>query len=140
MIDPLKSISAIAGSGMEAQSLRMRIASENIANARSTASSAGGSPYVRKTISLQPQPIRALGASQVTVGQVGTDRATAFSIEHDPGNPAADADGNVKMPNVNPLIEMADLREAGRSYSANLQIMKQARSMISQTIDLLRAG
>ena len=140
MIDPLKSISAIAGSGMEAQSLRMRIASENIANARSTASSAGGSPYVRKTISLQPQPIRALGASQVTVGQVGTDQTTAFSIEHDPGNPAADADGNVKMPNVNPLIEMADLREAGRSYSANLQIMKQARSMISQTIDLLRAG
>lgn len=140
MIDPLKSISSIAGSGMEAQSLRMRIASENIANARSTATTPDGSPYVRKTVHFAAQPMRGLGASQVSVSQLGSDQTTPFAIEHDPGNPAADANGNVKMPNVNPLVEMADLREAGRSYSANLQMMKQARSMISQTIDLLRAG
>lgn len=140
MIDALRSISAIARSGLEAQSLRMRIASENIANARSTATEPGGMPYTRKTVHFAAENMRGLGASQVTISQVGVDQTTAFAIEHDPGNPAADANGNVKMPNVNPLVEMADLREAGRSYSANLQMMKQARSMISQTIDLLRAG
>lgn len=117
MIDSLKSISAIASSGMEAQSTRMRVVSENIANARSTGSTPG-----------------------VAIRAIATDDTTPFTIEHDPGNPAADADGNVKLPNVNVLMEMADLREAGRSYSANLQMMKQARSMISMTIDLLRAG
>ncbi|MBS9479314.1 flagellar basal body rod protein FlgC [Ancylobacter radicis] len=140
MIDPLKSISAIASSGMEAQSLRMRVASENIANARATATAPGETPYVRKTIHFSAQPMRELGVSRVAVSQLGVDQTTPFTVEHDPGNPAADANGNVKMPNVNPLVEMADLREAGRSYSANLQMMKQARSMISMTIDLLRAG
>lgn len=140
MADPLKSISSIAASGMEAQSLRMRVASENIANANATASSPGEAPYSRKTVHFVSQPMRDLGVSRVAVKQVGVDQTTPFSVQHDPGNPAADASGNVKMPNVNPLIEMADMREASRSYSANLQMMKQARSMISMTIDLLRAG
>lgn len=139
MIDSLKSISAIASSGMEAQSTRMRVVSENIANARSTGSTPGADPYRRKTVHMGvPEGIGA--GPGVAIRAIGTDDTTPFTIEHDPGNPAADADGNVKLPNVNVLMEMADLREAGRSYSANLQMMKQARSMISMTIDLLRAG
>nr|WP_246518793.1 flagellar basal body rod protein FlgC [Ancylobacter lacus] len=140
MIDPLKSITQIAGSGLVAQSTRMRVVAENIANARSTGSAPGADPYVRKTVEFGANFDRAMGATAVAVTSLGTDQQTPFAIEHDPGNPAADADGNVKMPNVNVMLEMADMREAGRSYSANLQMIKQARSMISQTIDLLRAG
>jgi len=135
MIDTLKSIATIAGSGMQAQSTRMRVVSENIANARSTGTTPGAEPYRRKTVEFT-----ATQGAGVGVRSIGLDRSTPFTIEHDPGNPAADANGDVKLPNVNMLIEMADLREAGRSYSANLQMMKQARSMISMTIDLLRAG
>lgn len=139
MIDSLKSISAIASSGMEAQSTRMRVVSENIANARSTGSTPGADPFRRKTVHMGvPEGLNA--GPGVAIRAIGTDDTTPFTIEHDPGNPAADAEGNVKLPNVNVLMEMADLREAGRSYSANLQMMKQARSMISMTIDLLRAG
>lgn len=140
MIDSLNSIASIAGSGMQAQSLRMRVASENIANARSTGNAPGADPYRRKTIELASNTDRAADMTTVSVRALGVDRNTPFEIEHDPGNPAADANGDVKLPNVNALVEMADLREAGRSYSANLQMMKQARSMISMTIDLLRAG
>ncbi|WP_371347770.1 flagellar basal body rod protein FlgC [Ancylobacter sp. IITR112] len=139
MIDSLKSISSIASSGMQAQSTRMRVVSENIANAHSTGTTPGADPYRRKTVHMgAPEGIGA--GPGVAIHAIGTDDTTPFTIEHDPGNPAADADGNVKLPNVNVLMEMADLREAGRSYSANLQMMKQARSMISMTIDLLRAG
>lgn len=139
MIDQLRSISTIASSGMQAQSTRMRVVSENIANARSTGDTPGAEPYRRKTVHLAgPDGVGA--GPGVTVRAIGLDQNTPFTVENDPGNPAADADGNVKLPNVNVLVEMADLREAGRSYSANLQMMKQARSMISMTIDLLRAG
>ncbi|GLK70067.1 flagellar basal-body rod protein FlgC [Ancylobacter dichloromethanicus] len=140
MIDALRSITSISGSGMQAQSLRMRVASENIANARSTGNSPGADPFRRKTIEFSAQTDRTTDMTRVAVRSLGVDRTTPFVIEHDPGNPAADASGDVKLPNVNMLVEMADLREAGRSYSANLQMMKQARSMISMTIDLLRAG
>ncbi len=139
MIDPLKSASAIAGSGLEVQSMRMRIVAENIANARSVGASAGADPYTRKTIYFQQVMDRTLGSNLVKVKNTGLDNA-AFQIEHDPGNPAADASGNVKMPNVNVAVEMADMREAGRSYSANLQMIKQARSMVAMTIDLLRSS
>jgi len=129
----------IAASGLEAQSNRVRIVSENLANAQSTASTPGSDPYTRKTISFQSQLDRALGVNLVRVGDIGVDRSP-YRIEHDPGHPAADADGYVKLPNVNVLIEMADMREANRSYQANLQVIKQAREIISMTIDLLRSG
>lgn len=139
MTDALQAIGRIAAGGLEAQSVRLRIASENIANARSTGTTSGADPYSRKTVMFQAQLDRELGATAVSVKGVSTDE-TPFRIEHDPGHPAADASGNVKLPNVDMLVEMADMREATRSYEANLQMMKQARSMITMTIDLLRGS
>lgn len=139
MIDPLSAASKIAGAGLEAQSVRLRVVSENLANANSTGETPGSDPYQRKTVTFETEFNRLLGASGVNVKGFGVDRAP-FQVEHDPGNPAADADGNVKLPNVNVLIEMADMREANRSYEANLQMVKQARSMTAMMLDLLRNG
>ncbi|GJE11668.1 Flagellar basal-body rod protein FlgC [Methylobacterium longum] len=137
MIDPLTASSRIAGSGMEAQSERMRVIAENIANAQSTGQTAGSDPYTRKTITFRTALDRASGTAAVAVRQIGQDKAP-FRVEYDPGNPAADGNGNVKLPNVNMLIEMADMREANRSYEANLQMIKQTRSMVAGIIELLR--
>ncbi len=139
MIDSLQAIGKIAAGGLEAQSTRLRIVSENIANARSTGSSAGADPYSRKTVLFKAVLDREIGASGVSVKGLSTD-SSPFRIEHDPGHPAADETGHVKLPNVDMLVEMADMREATRSYEANLQMMKQARSMVSMTIDLLRGS
>lgn len=139
MIDPLRLATSIAGSGLEAESLRLRIVAENIANANSTGASPGADPYQRKTVTFDSELDRLSGASRVAIRGTGVDPAP-FRVEHDPGNPAADADGNVKLPNVNVLIEMADMREANRAYEANLQMVKQARVMTTMTIDLLRNG
>jgi flagellar basal-body rod protein FlgC len=139
MIDPLRAATSIAGAGLEAQSVRLRVVSENLANAQSTASTPGGDPYRRKTVAFSSEFDRLLGASTVDVKSIGQDDSP-FQVEHDPSNPAADADGNVKMPNVNMLIEMADMREASRTYEANLQMVKQARSMTTMILDLLRNG
>ena len=128
---------AIDLAGLEAQSARLRVVSENIANANSTGRAPGSDPYSRKTITFRSELERTLGAASVSVKDVGQDEAP-FPVEYDPGNPAADENGMVKKPNVNMLIEMADMREANRSYQANLQMMKQARAMISATIDLMR--
>ncbi len=136
-IDPLNSTLRIASTGLEAQSMRLRIVAENIANAQSTGSSAGADPYARKTITFESELDHASGQNVVAIKSLGTDK-TPFRVEHMPGNPAADEKGDVKMPNVDLLFEMADMREANRSYEANLQIVKQARTMLSQTIDLLR--
>jgi flagellar basal-body rod protein FlgC len=137
MIDPLVASSKLSSSGLEAQSARLRVISENVANAQSTGRTPGSDPYTRKTITFKSELDRTLGAASVTVKDIGQDEAT-FPVEYDPGNPAADENGMVKKPNVNMLIEMADMREANRSYQANLQMMKQARAMISATIDLMR--
>jgi flagellar basal-body rod protein FlgC len=137
MIDPLQLSLKIAASGLEAQSSRMRVVSENLANAQSTGTTPGADPYRRKTITFENELDRISGATLVQVGNVGEDRS-AFRVEHDPGHPAADEAGNVKLPNVSMLVEMADMREANRSYEANLQIIRQAREMVSMTIDLLR--
>jgi flagellar basal-body rod protein FlgC len=139
MSDPLRMVSGIAGAALEAQSERLRVVSENIANARSTGATSGADAYRRKTITFENVFDEVVGAETVRVRGVDTDQSP-LPLEHDPGNPAADDKGNVKMPNVNLLVEMADLREATRSYEAGLQIMKQARAMTSQTIDLLRNG
>ncbi|MCJ2048318.1 flagellar basal body rod protein FlgC [Methylobacterium sp. J-070] len=137
MIDPLVASSRIAGSGMGAQSERMRVIAENIANAQSTGQTAGSDPYTRKTITFRTALDRASGTAAVAVRQIGEDKAP-FRVEYDPGHPAADQNGNVKLPNVNMLIEMADMREANRSYEANLQMIKQTRSMVAGIIELLR--
>lgn len=138
MIDPLQASLSIAGSGLEAQSTRLRVVSENMANAESTGTTPGAAPYSRKTITFEGEMNRALGVQLVHVKTIGTDHA-AFRMERDPGNPAADQNGFVKLPNVNMLVEMADMREANRSYEANLQIIKQTRDLVSMTIDLLKS-
>ena len=137
MIDPLIASGKLSSAGLEAQSARLRVVSENIANANSTGRTAGSDPYTRKTITFRSELERTLGAASVSVKDVGQDEAP-FPVEYDPGNPAADENGMVKKPNVNMLIEMADMREAKQSYQANLKMMKQARALISATIDLMR--
>lgn len=139
MIDPLQASLRIAGSGLEAQSARLRVVSENIANAQSTSPIPGADPYARKTITFEDVLDRANGMNLVHVKKIGTDPAP-FVVEHDPGNPAADEKGFVRLPNVNILTEMADMREANHTYEANLQVIKQARDLVSMTIDLLRSS
>ena len=138
-MDPLTASLRISASGLEAQSARLRVVSENLANARSTGDTPASDPYRRKTISFNDELDRASGVSTVEIKKIGVDRSD-FQTEYDPGNPAADANGVVKMPNVNILVEMADMREANRSYEANLQSIRQARDLISSTIDLLRSS
>lgn len=138
MVDSLKSALVSASSGVHAQSARLQVISENLANASTTARVAGGDPYARKTISFAEEMDRASGAAMVRIAAISQDQAP-FETRHDPEHPAADANGYVKMPNVNPLIEMSDMREAHRSYEANLQVIKQAREMIGDLIDLLRS-
>jgi len=129
---------SIATSGLRAQAGRMRLISENIANADSTATTAGGDPYRRKIPTFTSALDRSLDAKTVSLGRVRTDQST-FRVKNEPGNPAADAAGNVKYPNVNPLIEMTDMREAQRSYEANLNIISATRRMIQRTLDILKA-
>jgi flagellar basal-body rod protein FlgC len=128
----------IAASGLRAQMGRMRIISENIANVDSVAETPGGDPYRRKIVTFTSELDRSLGANVVQLGPVQTD-ASDFLVRHEPGNPAADANGNVKYPNVNTLIEMTDLRDAQRSYEANLNVITATRRMLKLTIDILKA-
>ena len=136
MIDPLQDSLKVAASGLEAQSTRMRVVSENIANADSTGTTPGANPYARKIVTFASELDQTSGAALVQVKGIEAD-ASNFRIEHDPSHPAADANGNVKYPNVNVITEMADMREANRSYEANLQVFKQARDLVSMTINLL---
>ena len=136
-MDFIKSL-VIAASGLRAQAGRMRIISENIANADSTATEAGGAPYRRKIPTFRSEMDSALGANVVSLGRVRTDQSN-FPQKLEPGNPAADANGYVRYPNVNPLIEMTDLREAQRSYEANLNVITATRRMIQRTIAILTA-
>jgi flagellar basal-body rod protein FlgC len=128
----------IATSALRAQAGRMRVISENIANADSTAATAGGDPYRRKVPSFSSALDRTLDAKVVTLGRIRPDNS-AFHVKYEPGNPGADASGNVKYPNVNPLVEMTDMREAQRSYEANLNIIGATRRMIQRTLDILKA-
>jgi len=137
MLDPLKASMQIAGAGLEAQSTRLRIISQNVANSQSTASVAGGDPYARQTVSFDSVLDRATGVELVRVKSIGIDESP-FKEELDPGNPAADDKGYVKMPNVDLLIELADMREANRTYEANLQVAKQSADMLNQTVSLLK--
>lgn len=136
-MDFLKSIS-IAASGLRAQAGRMRVISENIANADSTSPRPGGDPYRRKIPTFRSEVDRSLEARVVALGRVAPDRSD-FRIRHEPGHPAADQAGNVKYPNVNSLVEMTDMREAQRSYEANINVIGATRRMIQRTIEILRA-
>jgi len=135
--DFLKSIRIAAG-GMRAQAGRMRISAENIANANSTAATPGGDPYRRKIPTFRTTFDRELQATTVQLGPVRQDQSE-FRSRYDPNHPAADPRGYVKVPNVNSLVESMDLREAQRSYEANLNVVTSTRRMIQRTIELLRS-
>ena len=126
---------AVAASALRAQQGRMRVIAENLANANSTSRTAGGDPYRRQVPVFQPTKVQ--GAEGVQMLRVDPDQSD-FRSEYDPGNPAADAKGYVKLPNVNSLVEALDMKEAQRAYEANLNVIETARAMESRTLDLLR--
>ncbi|MEI9996520.1 MAG: flagellar basal body rod protein FlgC [Rhizomicrobium sp.] len=127
----------VAASGMRAQSDRMKTIAENIANANSTSATPGGDPYRRKISTVKSAFDRELGATLVTPGKPVAD-ASEFRMQYDPGNPNADAKGYVKLPNVNALVEIMDMRDAQRSYEADLTVMDASKSMLARTVDLLK--
>jgi flagellar basal-body rod protein FlgC len=135
-MDFLKSLT-IAASGLRAQMGRMRIITENIANADSLATTPGGDPYRRRIVTFSSELDRSIGADVVKLGRVQPDNSS-FLVRHEPGNPAANAQGDVKYPNVNTLVELTDLRDAQRSYEANLNIVTATRKMMQLTIDMLK--
>jgi flagellar basal-body rod protein FlgC len=138
-MDPIGAAASTAFSGLSAQSIRMKVIAENIANAQSTGKTPGADPYRRKVVAFANVLDEARGVAQVQVDQSGVDKS-AFKIEHIPGHPAADAQGNVKLPNVDMIVEMADMKEALHSYEANLQVIRQGREMMSGLVDLLRSN
>ena len=135
-MDFMKSLT-IAASGLRAQMGSMRIITENIANADLLATTPGGDPYRRRIVTFSSELDRSLGANVVKLGQVQPDNSD-FLVRHEPGNPAANAQGDVKYPNVNTLVELTDLRDAQRSYEANLNIVTATRKMLQLTIDMLK--
>ena len=128
---------AISAQGMAAQTTRLRVIAENLANQDSTGSTPGADPYRRKTVSFTDKMDRALGVETVSVGDIGED-PSAFPLRYDPGNPAADPKGYVRTPNVNSFVEVMDMREAERSYNANLSVMQVSRGMLTRAIDMLK--
>jgi len=136
-MDDLIKMGKISSSGMKAQANRLRVISENLANAESVGKTPGADPYRRKTIIFKTALDRESGAEMVKVGRVGVDRSE-LERRFEPNHPAADADGYVKRPNVNPLIELTDMREAQRTYEANLNVINTSKDMVKRTIDMLR--
>ena len=128
---------SISAHGMDAQTTRLRVIAENLANQDTTGSTPGKDPYRRKTVTFRDQVDQDLGVETVGVSKVGTD-ASAFPTRYDPSNPAADEKGYVRTPNVNSFVEIMDMREAQRSYSANLNVMQVSRGMLSRTIEMLK--
>jgi flagellar basal-body rod protein FlgC len=133
----LTSALTISASGMDAQTERLRVIAENLANEDSTGSSPNATPYRRRQVSFQTVLNRRIGAETVKVSAVTEDNSP-FPQKYDPSNPAADTNGYVRTPNVNSFTEMMDMREAERSYSANLNVLQASRSMLSRVIDLLK--
>ncbi|MGH1399261.1 MAG: flagellar basal body rod protein FlgC [Alphaproteobacteria bacterium] len=128
----------VSAAGMKTQGTRVRVITENIANANTTGDTPGEDPYRRQTISFKNELDRELGFKLVSVDAIGVDNESQFPLEYRPDHPAADENGMVKMPNVKTLIEMQDAREAQRSYEANLGLLEQSRGMAQRTIDMLR--
>ena len=127
----------ISARGMQSQTTRLRVIAENLANQDTTGSKPGADPYRRKTVTFANAMDRAAGAETVKVRKVGRDQSD-FPLRYDPGHPAADAKGYVRTPNVNPMVEVMDMREAQRSYAANLNVMQVSRSMLSRAIEMLK--
>jgi len=136
-MDLMKSI-AIAASGLRAQSGRMRIIAENVANAESTPTKPGEAPYRRKVSTFREEIDRETGTTKVALGAVKYDKSS-FKTRFEPGHPMADQQGFVQMPNVDSLIETLDMREAQRSYEANLNVITTTRRMLARTLDILRS-
>ena len=133
----LKTAVGISASGLRAQSLRMRLIAENLANADSVGRAPGSDPYRRRVVSFASEVDRANGSAGVRIDGIESD-LTPFHRVYKPGSPAADANGYVKMPNVNSLVETADMKAAQRSYEANLNAIEAARTLTMRTIDLLK--
>jgi flagellar basal-body rod protein FlgC len=128
----------ISAHGMKAQGARIRVITENVANADTTGLTPGADPYRRQTISFKNEMDKKAGIKLVDINDISVDKEAPFEMKYLPDHPAANAEGYVKMPNVNSLLEMMDIREAQRSYEANLGMIEQARAMITRTIDLIR--
>ena len=128
---------AHAANGMKAQGTRMRVISENIANADSTAQTEDGKPYTRKTVTFKSELNKATHGKTIAVDKVIEDKDSNYVLKYEPSHPAANKEGYVEYPNVNPLIEMMDLKEAQRSYEANLGTIQVSKSMLNRTLDLL---
>ena len=133
----LNSILGISSAGMSAQTTRLRVIAENVANQDSTSSTPGGIPYRRKTVTFANGLDRALGVDVVKIASIGHDKSD-FPLRYDPSHPAADANGYVRTPNVNSFIEVMDMREAERSYNANLAVLQSTRGMLERTIGMLK--
>ena len=127
----------ISARGMDAQTTRLRVIAENLANQATTGDVPGADPYRRKTITFVDKMDAALGSETVQVKEIGTDKSE-FPKRYEPSHPAADASGYVRLPNVNSFVEVMDMREAQRSFSANLNVMQVTRSMLTRAIDMLK--
>jgi flagellar basal-body rod protein FlgC len=127
----------ISAFGMEAQTKRLQVIAENLANQNTTGNTPGAAPYRRKTVTFANEMDRSVGTDVVKIKEVGEDKSD-FPLRYDPGHPAADANGYVKTPNVNSFVEVMDMREAERSYNANLSVMQVTRGMLSSTIAMLK--
>ena len=136
-MDDLLRTLRISASGMKAQGTRLRVISENVANADSLPTQPGGLPYRRKVVTFRNQLDQAIGVNTVRVDRIKTD-LSEFQQRYDPSHPAADANGYVLAPNISTLVEMADMREAQRSYEANLNVIKASKAMLQETIGLMR--
>ncbi|HEC01732.1 MAG: flagellar basal body rod protein FlgC [Alphaproteobacteria bacterium] len=127
----------ISAAGMKAQSTRMRVIAENLANASSVAMAPGVDPYRRKVVTFVNELDDQMGIRRLKVKNVGYDKSD-FGLRFEPGHPAANKDGYIKTPNVNGLIEAMDMKQSQRSYEANLNSIEVSKSMMMRTLDLLR--
>lgn len=127
----------ISASGMSAQSTRLRVVAENLANQETTSTSPGGSAYRRKTVTFESRLDKAASVERVVASRIGQDMSD-LPTRYDPANPASNVEGYVQLPNVNPLVEMMDMRDAERTYAANLAVMQTTRSMLDRAIELLK--
>jgi flagellar basal-body rod protein FlgC len=128
----------ISTHGMKAQSARIKVISENVANADTAGLKPGDDPYTRKTITFKNELDRQTKSDLVSVDKISQDKKAPFIEKYMPDHPGADASGMVKMPNINTLVELMDMKEAQRTYEANLGMVEQSKNMVNQTIDLMR--
>ena len=137
MGDELSDIGMISGAAMKAQRERLKTIAQNIANANTTPNAPGQKPYQRQVVMFKDVYDKATGAYVVKANGIRKDPSD-FIKKYDPSHPAADAEGYVLMPNVNPLVEAMDMGDATRAYQANLGVIEASRTMVQKTIGLLQ--